>query len=118
MIEIGGRLRCGEAVSAATSAVAPGIFCLQRVLRPSWQQSSSHQIQVGQCKQRERSHRVLEQTAIAHHRESPQPLHYAESKLATGAPARTTAIDCLLVVAQRATPLTAPVDALRIAHTM
>src|SRR5271169_5366231 len=69
-------------------------FCLlQGVLRPWWQQSSSHQVQIGQRKQRQGPNGVLVQAAIANLGKAPQPLDDMEGKLAAGAAARAAAVD-------------------------
>src|SRR5512144_1964629 len=101
MIEMDGRFGRRKALSAVISGSRASVRRLQRVLRPSWQQSSSRQIQIGQREQRKDAYRVLDQTAVAHHGETPQPLHHAEGKLATGTVARAAAIDRFLVLGQR-----------------
>src|SRR5208283_5635698 len=55
----------------------------QGELRPARQQSSSHQVQIGQRKQGEAARRVLGQATITHLGEAPQPLHHMESMFAT-----------------------------------
>src|SRR5260370_28996751 len=86
-------------------------FCLlQGVLCPWWQQSSSHEVQIGQREQRQCPDRVLVQPAVANLGKAPQALDHVEGELAAGAATRTAAVDRLLVVTERLMRFGAAVD--------
>src|SRR3982751_6951753 len=73
----------------------------QGELRPWRQQSSPHEVQVGQGKDGKRPRRVLGQTAVTNLGEAPQSLHDVKGVFAAGATARSCPIDRPLVLGQR-----------------
>ena len=75
-----------------------------------WQQASSEQIQVCQCKGGEQPRSVLGQAAVAHLCKAPQVLHNLKSMFAAGAGSGSNLIDVALMIAERVGARAAPVD--------
>src|SRR5208282_1829791 len=100
MADMEWRLGIGKGRQVLISrSVSP--FCLlQGVLRPSWQQSSSHHVQIGERKQRQSSDSILVQPAVTNLSKAPQPLDHVEGELAASAAARAAAVDRLLVLGE------------------
>src|SRR5438045_4577709 len=98
MAGMGDRIQAQKASGEAILRRRRPIYRLQGELRPTGQQSSSHQVQISQREQSKGAHGVLSQAAVTNHSEAPQSLDHMKGVLATGATARSCPIDRALIL--------------------